>query len=273
MRGAGFVDGENVRIEARFGEGKTEPLAGFAEELVRLKVDVLVANSRPAIEAARAVTSDIPIVAVDLESDPIASGYVASLAAPGGNITGLFLDAPALTGKWLQQIRDVVPDLRQLAALWDANTGEYQLRALMAAAQPASVDVQVIAFRGADAIEAALDRGLSERPQALIALGSPVTNMRSARIAAVATKHRMPSISIYRSLPENGGLMSYGPVLDVWFLQVGRYVASVLRGARTSDLPVYRPNLYEVVLNVKTAGEMGLKFPAHLLAQADEVIE
>jgi putative ABC transport system substrate-binding protein len=162
LRKEGYLDGETIRIEARFAEGKPESLAGFAEDLVRLKVDVLVTAARPSIEAAKAATRDIPIVALDLESDPVASGYVASLAAPGGNITGLFLDAPDLTGKWLQLVRDVVPDARRIAVLWDANTGEYQLRALSAAAKATAVDVQVIEFRNSTAMEPALTSGLSK---------------------------------------------------------------------------------------------------------------
>jgi putative tryptophan/tyrosine transport system substrate-binding protein len=273
LRKEGYLDGETIRIEARWGEGKPEPLAGFAEELVRLKVDVLVANARSSIEAAKAATRDIPIVAIDLESDPVASGYVASLGAPGGNITGLFLDAPDLTGKLLQLVRDVVPDARRIAVLWDANTGEYQLHALSAAAKATAVDVQVIEFRSSIAMEPALTSGLKEQPQALIALGSPIINGLANRIAEIATTHRTPSVSIFRSFPDSGGLMSYGPILPVWFQHLGRYVAIVLKGAKPAEVPVYRPNDFQLILNLKAATAMGITFSSSLLAQANEVIE
>ena len=273
LRKEGYLDGETIRIEARFAEGKPESLAGFAEDLVRLKVDVLVTTARPSIEAAKAATRDIPIVALDLESDPVASGYVASLAAPGGNITGLFLDAPDLTGKWLQLVRDVVPDARRIAVLWDANTGEYQLRAFFAAAKATAVDVQVIEFRNSTAMEPALTSGLKEQPQALIALGSPIINLLTNRIAEIATTHRTPSVSLFRSFPDSGGLMSYGPILPVWFQHLGRYVANILKGAKPAEVPVYRPNDFQLILNLKAAMALGITFSSSLLAQANEVIE
>lgn len=274
LRQAGHVDGETIRIEARFGLGKPETLARFAEELVRIKVDVLVVAARPAIEAAKAATRDIPIIALDLESDPVASGYVASLAVPGGNITGLFLDAPSLAAKWLQQVREVVLDARKMAVLWDANTGEYQLRALSAAVKTMSVDVQVIEFRNSAEMEPALIRGLKEGPQALIQLGSPLIQQLSNRIADICATHRMPAVSMFRSFPDSGGLMSYGPVLSAWYQLLGtRYVDAILKGARAADLAVDRPTRFEMVLNAKAATAMGLKIPVNLLAQADEVIE
>ena len=273
LRKAGYVDGETVRIEARYALGKPELIAGFAEELVRLKVDVLIAIARPGIEAAKAATRELPIVAFDLESDPVASGYIASYAAPGGNVTGVFLDAPGLTGKWLQQVREVVPDARRIAVLWDAGTGEYQLRALSAAAKAMSVDLQVLEFRSATEMESALVAGLKELPQALIQLGSPLIRELAKRLADISTEHRMPAISMFRNFPDSGGLMSYGPVLPVWFQIVGRYVTTILKGAKPADVPVDRPHYFEMVLNVKAATAMGLKFPVGLLAQADEVIE
>jgi putative ABC transport system substrate-binding protein len=149
LRDVGYVDGETIKIEYRWAQGKPETLPGLAEELVRLKVDVIVAVALPSIKAAKAATADLPIVAVDLESDPVASDFVASLARPKGNITGLFLDLPDLAGKWLQLVREVVPGARRIAVLWDANTGPYQLRAITAAATAMSIDLQVLEFRAA----------------------------------------------------------------------------------------------------------------------------
>jgi putative tryptophan/tyrosine transport system substrate-binding protein len=274
LRKAGYVDGDTCRLEARYGQGKPETLVGFAEELVRLKVDVIVAIARPSIEAAKAATRDIPIVALDMESDPVASGYIASFAAPGGNITGLFMDAPGLTGKWLQQVREAVPDARRVAVLWDVTTGEYGLRALRAAAKANAVDLHVLEFRGVAGLESALVAGLKEGPQALIQLGSPLVTQLANRIADIATTYRMPAIAMFRQFPDSGGLMSYGPVLPIWYQLLGtRYVAAILKGARPADLPVDRPSHFEFVLNMKTAAALGLRIPVGLLAQADVVIE
>ena len=273
LRDAGYVDGETIKIEARWGEGKTEPLPAFAEELVRLQVAVLVAAATPSIRAAQAATADVPIVAFDLESDPVASGFVRSIAAPGGNITGLFLDAPSLTGKWLQLIREAVPEARRIAVLWDANTGEYQLRALKSVAKVLSVELQVLEFRDGAGMERALVAGLKERPQALIQLGSPLINQLGKRTADMLATHRVPSISPFRYFPDNGGVMSYGPVLGTWYRRMGGYVASILKGAKPADMPVEQPAHFEFVINLKAATAMGIKIPDGLLLRADEVIE
>ena len=273
LRKEGYSDGETIRIEPRWAEGKPETLPEFAQELVGLKVDILVATARPSIEAAKAATKDIPIVAVDLETDPVASGYVASLATPGKNITGLFLDAPGLTGRWLQLVRDVVPDARKIAVLWDANTGEFQLRALTDAAKTVAIDLQVLEFRNAAEMESVLTTGIKERPQALISLGSPIINARANRIADITTTNRIPAVSIFRSLPDSGGLMSYGPNLPIWYQHLGRYVATVIRGAKPAETPVYRPTDFQLVLNSKAARATGITFSPNLLAQANEVLE
>src|SRR6516164_49491 len=168
LRDAGYIDGETVKIEARWARGKPEVLPQLTRELIQLHADVLVPTARPSIEAARAATTDLPIVANDLESDPVSSGYVASLARPGGNLTGLFLDAPTLCGKWLQQISDIVPNVKKIAVLWDATTGTYQLDAITAAVKANSIDMSVMEFRDSTGLEEALDLGLKQGPQAVI---------------------------------------------------------------------------------------------------------
>ena len=152
LRSLGYVEGGSLKIEARWARGRPEMLPQLTQELIQLGVNVLVATARPSIEAARAATTDLPIVANDLESDPIASGYVASLAHPGGNLTGQFLDAPTLCSKWLQQIGDVVPNVTKIAVLWDVTTGTYQLDAIIAAAKTASIDHLVMEFRDSSGI-------------------------------------------------------------------------------------------------------------------------
>lgn len=220
LRDIGYVEGETIKIESRWGLGKPETLPGLAAELVRLKVDVLVATAPHAVMAAKQATGTLPIIANDLESDPVASGFVASLARPGGNITGLFLDLPGLTAKLLQLVREVVPGTQRIAVLWDANTGPYQLRAITAAAKAMSIDLHVLEFRDSTGIENALGSGLKQRPQALIQLGSPLINQAGKRIADFSAKHRLPGISPFRTFPDSGRLMSYGPNLSILFRRI-----------------------------------------------------
>ncbi len=194
LRDIGYVDGETIKIEARWARGKPETLSQLTRELIELPADVLVPTARPSIEAARAATTDLPIVANDLESDPVASGYVASLRQPGGNLTGLFLDAPTLCGKWLQQISDIVPAARKIAVLWDSTTGTYQLDAIKTAAAAASIDVIVMQFRDNAELDDALEAGLKQRPQAVIQLGSPLTRQAGTRTAQILSAHHVPGI-------------------------------------------------------------------------------
>jgi len=273
LRDVGYVEGETVKIEARWARGEPETLAHLTQELIQLHVDVLVPTARPSIEAARAATTDLPIVANDLESDPVASGYVASLAHPGGNLTGLFLDAPTLCGKWLQQMSDIVPAAKKIAVLWDSTTGSYQLDAIKTAATAASIDVIVMDFRDHAGLDAALEAGLKQRPQAVIQLGSPLTRQAGTRTAQILSTHHTPGISQFRTFPDGGGLMSYGPELFDLYRRIGPIVAKILRGARPADLPIERPTKFELVINLNAAKALGVTIPSLLLATADEVIE
>jgi putative ABC transport system substrate-binding protein len=273
LRDVGYVEGENIRLELRWARGKPEMLLQFAKDLVQLRADVLVATARPSIEAARAATAQLPIVANDLESDPIASGYVANLARPGGNITGLFLDAPGLCSKWLQQIREVLPGVKKIGVLWDATTGKYQLDAIRAAANTMSIDIQVMEYRDSEAMVKALELGLKEAPQAIIQLGSPLIRQGAPRVAQIMSSGGVPGISQFRTFPDAGGLMSYGPDLNHLFRRLGPYVSKILHGARPADLPIERPTKFELVINLRAAKALGIEMPATLLGSADEVIE
>jgi putative ABC transport system substrate-binding protein len=273
LREMGYFDSKTIKIESRWAQGRVERLLALAQELVQLKADILVAVARPAIEAARAATAVLPIIALDLESDPVASGFVTSLAKPGGNLTGLFLDAPMLCGKWLQLINEVVPSLMKIAILWDATTGTYQRDAIKTAAKTMSIHFVIVEFRDASGLDAALNAGLKERPQALVLLGSPIVNQMANRIANITASHRVPGIAPFRSFPKSGGLMSYGPDLDHMFRRVAPYVSKILKGARPTDLPIERPTKFELVVNIKTSKALGLDVPSELLLTADEVIE
>ncbi len=273
LRDVGYVEGETIKVEARWARGKPETLPQLTRELIALRADVLVPTARPSIEAARAATTDLPIVANDLESDPVASGYVASLAHPGGNLTGLFLDAPTLCGKWLQQISDIVPAVKKIAVLWDSTTGTYQLDAIKTAATTASIDVVVMEFRDNAGLDKALEAGLKQGPQAVIQLGSPLIRQAGTSTAEILSAHHIPGISPFRTFPDGGGLMSYGPDLIDLYRRIGPIVGKVLHGARPADLPVERPTKFGLVINLKAAKEFGVTIPQTLLATADEVLE
>jgi putative ABC transport system substrate-binding protein len=273
LRDVGYVEGETVRVEARWAHGNPRILPDLARELIRLRVSILVAAARPSIEAAIAATKEVPIVANDLESDPVASGYAASLAHPGGNLTGLFLDAPTLCGKWLQQIVEIVPNVRKIAVLWDATTGTYQLDAMKAAAKVQSIDILVMEFRDSAGLEKELDRGLKQGPQGVIQLGSPLVRQAGPRVGEILSSRHIPGISQFRSFPDGGGLMSYGPDLTDLYRRLGSYVFKILHGAHPADLPIERPTKFELVVNLKAAKALGLAVPGSLLSSADEVIE
>jgi putative tryptophan/tyrosine transport system substrate-binding protein len=273
LRDGGLGADETIRIEARWARGKPEVLTQLAQELVQLRVVLLAVTARPSIEAARAATKELPIVANDLESDPVASGYVESLARPGGNLTGVFLDAPGLCGKWLQQILDVVPNAKKIAVLWDRTTGVYQLNAIKAAAQAQSIEIVVMEFGDNAGLSEALDLGLNQNPQAAILLGSPLIRQGGQRIAEILARRRIPAISQFRTFPDGGGLMSYGPDLMHLYRRLGPFVARILRGARPAELPIERPTKFEFVINLKTARTLDVTVPGPLLMNADEVIE
>jgi putative ABC transport system substrate-binding protein len=269
----GFIDGQTIRIEYRWGEGKPESLAGLAAELVRLKVDAVIALGRGSILAAKAATSTVPIVGVDLETDPVASGFVASLARPNGNITGLFLDQADMAGKWLQLMREVLPAAQRFAVLWDVNTGPYQRNAIAAVAKTMSIDLRILEFRDLAGLESVLTLGMKDKPQAIVQLGSPLFSQFGSRIAEFLAPHRLPGISPHREFPVNGGLMSYGPNRTLFFERLGSYVSRIVKGAPVGELPVEQPTHFEFVVNLKAAKALGIKFPTGVLTRVDEVIE
>jgi putative ABC transport system substrate-binding protein len=269
----GYVEGQNVILEQRTARGKAEVLPGLAIELVRLNVDVIYATGPAAIRAARSATKVIPIVALDLETDPVESGLVKSLAKPNGNITGLFLDFPDLAGKWLQLLLEAAPAHDRVGLLWDSTTGSAQLAAAKAAAQRFGIDLQVLEVRGFDNIEEALRRGIRGGSTALAALSSPIVSGSSKLIAEFATRNRLPAISPFREFADSGGLISYGPNLREFYLRAAFFVDKILHGAKAADLPIEQPTKFELVINLKTAKALGLTIPQSLLLRADEVIQ
>jgi len=269
----GYVDGKNIVIEIRSAGGKPEAFRGLAAELVQLKVDVIFAAGPAAIRAASDATTAIPIVALDLETDPVQAGWVRSLARPGTNITGLFLDLPDLAGKWLELLREAVPGIRRLGLLWDSTTGSAQLIAAKAAAQRFALDPMVMEVRSPDDFDAALRAGVTAGSRAIVMLSSPNIYQASKQIADFVVKNRVPAISPFRSFADAGGLMAYGPKFDDFSRRAARYVDKILKGAKPGDLPIEQPTTFELVINMKAAKALGLTIPQSLLLRADEVIQ
>ena len=273
LRDFGYVEGKSIAVEYRYAGGRPETLPGLALDLVKLKVDVLYAITIGPINALKAVAGAIPIVAGDMQVDPIASGLAASFARPGGNITGLFLDAPGIAGKWLQALTEIVPGMKSAVVLWGVDTGPWQLDALKAPARKLSVTLDVVELRDAAELEALLGAALKKRPQALIQLSAPIIQQSQPRVAKFTQDNRLPAISMYTAFPERGGLMSYGPDLAVFFRRAGALIDKILKGAKPADIALEQPSTFEMVINTKTAKALGLNIPQTILLQATRVIE
>jgi putative ABC transport system substrate-binding protein len=274
LRDIGYIEGKNIVLERRSSRGNPEAFPALAEELVRLNVDVLYATGPPAVRAARDATSVIPIVALDLETDPVQSGLVRSLGRPGGNLTGLFLDLPSLAGKWLELLKEAVPGRRRrVGVLWDSTTGPLQLAAAKASAQRLDVEVQILKYSSANDLDEALRAGVSAGSKSIVMLSSPIASANSKRIADFMLRNRTPAISPFRRFASSGGLMSYGPKVIDFYRLGATYVDKILKGAKPADLPVEQPTKFELVINMKTAKALGLTIPPSLLLRADEMIQ
>ena len=274
LRDLGYIEGQTIVVELRFAGGKPEAFPGFAADLVRRNVDVILASGPAAVRAAKDATSTIPIVALDLESDPVGAGFVASFARPGGNVTGFFLDQPGLTGKWLELIREAVPGTQRIAVLRDASTGPWQLAGIKAAAAKLNVDLQVLDIRGPEELERALENAVKYGARALVQLSSPLFDgTLAARVADLTAKYRLPSISMFRRFPDAGGLMSYGPNQAEYYKRIAIYIDKILKGAKPADLPIEQPKTFDLVINLKTTKAMGLAMPQSLLSRAHEIIQ
>lgn len=272
LRDLGYVDGKNIVLDVRSAGGKPEALPALAGQLVQRRADVLYVTGPAAIRAASDATTVTPIVALDLESDPIQAGWARSIARPGGNITGLFLDLADLAGKWLQLLKEAAPGIRRVGLMWDSTTGPGQLTAAKAAAQGLGIDLHVMEFRSTGDLDPALRDGVSAHSKAVVLLSSPLISTASIQIAEFMVKNRLPAISPFRRFADAGGLMSYGPNFDDYRRRAASYVDRILKGAKPGDLPIERPAKYELVINSKTAKVLGLTFPQSLVLRADEVI-
>jgi len=273
LRDLGYVVGRNILIEYRAAAWNRELLPDLAAELVALKVDVIVAVPG-ATDAAREATTTIPIV-VPAANDPVESGLVASLARPGGNITGTALSTPELTGKRLQLLKEAFPKVSRVAVLWSPayEAAQLQWKATQAAARTLGVTLQSLAVRDPKDFPGAFSAMTRTRPDALLTIVSPLTTAYRPLIVEFATKHRLPTMFAVREDVEAGGLMSYAPNVPDTFRRAARYVDRILKGAKPGDLPLEQPTTFELVINLKTAKLLGLTLPQSLLLRADRIIQ
>jgi putative ABC transport system substrate-binding protein len=276
LRELGYVEGQNIAIDWRWAQGRNERFLELAAELVQLRVDVIVAATNPAVQAAQKATRTIPIV-MAFVGDPVALGFVSTLGRPGGNITGLAASAPEIAGKRLQLLREVAPNLGRIAVLNDPReSGTQEQRAWReteAAAKALGVQLHVVDVRSDGELDRAFSAITRDRADAVNIRPSSMFFVSRARIAQLAATHRLPSMAVVREYPEAGCLMSYGTKLPAVARRAAHFVDKILKGARPSDLPVELPTEFELVINVKTAKALGLTIPPSLLGRADQVIE
>jgi putative ABC transport system substrate-binding protein len=270
----GYVEGKNITIDYRYAEAKADRLPQLASELVRLKIDVLVTGggNQVAIAAMKA-TGTIPIVMTNV-ADPVGSGFVASLARPGGNVTGLTSVTYDLSGKRLELIKDTLPKVGRIAVLYDPSDRAkvIEFKEMQAAAASFAVQLQSLEVRRAEDFESAFKTGSRARAEALIVLPTTVTNTHRKPIIHLAVDNRLPAIYPDREFVDGGGLMSYGPIYaDLW-RRAATYVDKILKGAKPAYLPVEQPTKFELVINLKTAKQIGVTIPPRVLARADKVV-
>jgi len=274
LRNQGWVEGQNLVVEFRWAEGKVERLPELAAELVRLKVDVIVAPAGSAVQAAKNATSTIPIVMI-FPNDPVASGLVASLARPGGNVTGTtFTSGAEIFGKQLQLLKEAIPRASRVAVLGNASDPEWaaQVIEVEAAARAMGLRLQRVEVRGPEEFDGAFAAMARERAEALLVAGGSTFLVNRVKLSELALKARLPTMFSFRESVQSGGLMAYAVNMADFVGHAAVYVDKILKGAKPADLPVERPTKFELVINLKTAKALGLTLPPALLQRADELI-
>jgi len=274
LRELGYVDGQNIVIEYRWADGKLERLSDFVAEMVQAKVDLIVSSATPTIRFAKKQSTTMPIVMAGV-TDPVGAGFVASLARPGGNITGLTHLSPDLTGKRLELLKEVVPRLLRAGVLWNPNQPGQSLayKESQAAAQALKVTLISMEARNREELDRLLSDIGKQRPQALFELPDPLIFANRELITQLATKQRLPAMYSFSEYVDAGGLMSYGTSFPDLFRRAAVYVDKILKGAKPADLPVEQPKKFEFVINLKAAKQIGLTIPPNVLARADKVIK
>ena len=274
LRELGYVEGKNIAVDYRYAEGEAQRERELATELVRRKLDVIVAAGPSITRTLKNATNAIPIVMAQ-DSDPVASGFVTSLARPGGNITGLSSLSPELSGKRLELLKEIVSNLSRVTAIGDSREpNNAQLRKeLDRAAAALKVTLQYIDVRSLNDIETAFRAASKERADGVVLLGSVVFNVHRKEIVELAIKHRLPATYTRPEFVEFGGLMTYGPNINDLFRRAATYVDKILKGANPADLPVEQPTKFEFIVNLKAAKQIGLTIPPNVLVRADRVIK
>jgi putative tryptophan/tyrosine transport system substrate-binding protein len=274
LAGLGWVEGRNIAFEARYADARPERLPELAAELIRANVDLIVTNAAQPVEAVRKATSTVPIVMATV-GDALGAGYVASLARPGGNITGHTLVATEQSAKRLELIKELYPALTHVAVLWNANASGHrlQMKEMEPAALKLGITLQSLPIQTPNEIDAALQTAIRAGAQAVVTMDDPVIDSHRAFIVAVATRQRVPVMGEFRSMVGAGALISYGPsLIDLW-RRTASYVDKILKGAKPADLPVEQPVKFELVINLKAATLLGITIPNSMQLLADEVIE
>jgi putative ABC transport system substrate-binding protein len=274
LRELGYVEGKNIVVEYRYGELRPDRVPALAAELVRLKVDVIVTSAAGLTRAAKEATNTIPIVFAQ-DSDPVANGFVATLARPGGNITGLSSLNPELSGKQLELLKEIIPKLSRVAVAGSSAIAPGNARNLSEiemAAQAFQVKLQYLTVVRSQDLETAFQAAGKEKAGAVLVLPSPIFNSNRTRIAKLAVKNRLPAIYSHSEYVVDGGLMTYGASQRDLDRRVATYVDKILKGAKPADLPVEQPKKFELIINLKAAKQIGLVIPPNVLARADKVI-
>jgi putative tryptophan/tyrosine transport system substrate-binding protein len=270
LRAAGYAQAE---IVLKVADGDPSRIMPLVTEVIASKVDVLFAIGPAVARAAQSATQTLPIVANDLESDPVSTGWATSLAHPGGNMTGVFMAYPDFATKWLGLLKDTLPRLSRVAVLWDPSTGSFQKKSIEAAAKVSELTLETVEVRTPSDLDGAFDSAKRGGADALVMLSSPLIAANVRKEAELALLQKLPAITLFSDFPRAGGLMAYGPNLLAAIRDAGGMVAKVLHGTKPADLPIQRPSKFELVINHKTADALGLTLPDTLLSLADEVIE
>ena len=274
LRELGYIEGKNIVIEWRFADGNLDRLKGLAEELVRLKLEVIVTGGPTATRAAKQATATIPVVMAQ-DTDPIGSGFVVSLGRPGGNVTGLSTLTLDVLGKQLQLLKDIIPKLSRVTVFGNStNPSDAQaLRETVLAAGALDLYLRYLDILDPKEIEPAFRAAIKGRAEALLMLSNPILSIQQQQVVELVVKHRLPTTYTRPEFIEAGGLMYYGTNFSDLFRRAATYVDKILKGAKPADIPVERPNKFEFIISLKAAKQIGLKIPATVLARADKVIE
>ena len=273
LREAGYLAPAQVELVLRIADGDPSRFAPLVAEIIASNVDVFYAFGPALLQAVRSATQTVPIVAVDLESDPVDSKLVASLAHPGGNVTGVFLAFPEFTTKWIELLKETVPGLSRVAVLWDPSTGSMQKKAVEGAARSLKVMSEILEVQTPSDFDGVFNSASQRGVDALLMLSAPVISTNVQKLAELAILHNLPAVTLFPDFARAGGLMAYGPDPLALFRQAGIMTGKVLQGTKAADLPIERPTKFELVVNAITAKALRIAFPTSVLLRADEVIE